>query len=227
MHTPPNDRKKREALVETVRKLAEVPTILMGSMGEAYEFFKQLEADLKAAEDDPELYTALMFVRTRLKQAMEVRSREVGKADDWAESMKEHDTMLLLRPLFRAQNDPQEYINTYGGLSAEQKAALDYWEKKTGILLPRPEVFGAELRWNSIRRGSILILIPDPELNHIWFDRLKAVLLVLLLALGLAFAIRSYSRIAAVVLLALLVVVAATWTRDFISSIRKRRHEAR
>src|SRR5258708_15571705 len=140
MHTPPNDPKKREALPETVRKLAEVPTIPIGSMGEDYEFFKQIEADLKAAEDDPELYNALMFVRTRLKEAMEVRAREAGKADDWAEAMKEHDTMLLLRPLFRAQNDAQEYINTYCGLSAEQKAALDYWGKKTGIHLPRPEV---------------------------------------------------------------------------------------
>ena len=223
MHTPPNDPKKREALLETVKKLAEVPTIPMGSMGEAYEFFKQVEADLKAAEDDPELYNALMFVRTRLKKAMEARAREVGKSDDWAEAMKEHDTMLLLRPLFRAQNDAQEYINTYRGLSAEQKAALDYWGKKTGIHLPRHEVFEAELRWNSIRRGSLLRLIPDPELNHTWFERLKAVLLVLLLALGLAFAIRSYSRIATLVLLALLVVVAATWTRDFITFVRKRR----
>src|SRR5258708_19567521 len=136
-----------------------------------------------------------MFVRTRLKEAMEVRAREVGKSDDWAEAMKEHDTMLLLRPLFRAQNDAQEYINTYCGLSAEQKAALDYWGRKTGIHLPRPEIFEAELRWNTIRRGSILRLIPDPELNHTWFERLKAVLLVLLLPSGPPFPICTYSLI--------------------------------
>src|SRR5260370_37100877 len=99
MHTPPNDRKKREALVETVRKLAEVPTIPMGSMGEAYEFFKQLEADLKAAEDDPELYTALMFVRTRLMDAIDVRSREESKSDDWVKAVKYRTTMLLLRTI--------------------------------------------------------------------------------------------------------------------------------
>jgi hypothetical protein len=154
---------------------------------------------------------------------MEVRAREVGKSDEWAEAMKEHDTMLLLHPLFRAQNDAQEYINIYFGLSAEQKAALDYWGKKTGIHLPRPEVCEADLQWNSIRRGSLLRLIPDPELNHTWFERLKAVLLVLLLALGLAFTIGSYSRIATLVLLALLAVMAATWTRDFITFVRKRR----
>jgi hypothetical protein len=220
---PPNDPKKREALLETVKKLAEPPAIPMGSLGEGYELFKQIEADLRAAEDDPELYNALMLVRTRLKEAMEVRARELGKSDEWAEAMKEHDMMLLLRPLFRAQNDPQEYINTYCRLSAEQKAALDYLGKKTGIHLPRPEVFEAELRWNNIRRGSILRLIPDPELNHTWFERLKAILLVLLLALGLAFAIGNSSWTAATVVLALLVVVAGTWTRDFATFIRKRR----
>src|SRR5258708_38767404 len=118
-----------------------------------------------------------MVVRTRLKEAMEVRAREAGKADDWAEAMKEHDTMLLLRPLFRAQNDAQEYINTYCGLSAEQKAALDYWGKKTGIHLPRPEVIVADLRWNSIRRGCIFRLIPAPQLYHTWFERLNTDLL--------------------------------------------------
>jgi len=223
MHMPLIDPKKRETLLETVRKLAEVPTIPMGSLSEAYDIFKQIEADLTAAEDDPELYSALMLWRTRLKEAMEVRARELGKSDDWAEAMKGHDMMLLLRPLFRAQNDAQEYINTYCGLSAEQKAALDYWGKKTGIHLPRPEVVEAELRWNSIRRGSMLRLIPDPELNHTWFARLKAILLGLLLTLGLGFAIGSSSWTATLILLALLVVVAATWTRDFISFIRKRR----
>ncbi len=218
---PPNDPKNREALLETVRKLAEAPTITMGSVEEDYKHFKQIEADLKAAEDDPELYNTLMLVRTRLKETMEVRARQLGKSDDWAQVMKGHDDMLLLRPLFRAQSGTEEYINAYRGLSAEQKATLGHWEKKTGLQLARPEVLEAELRWNSTRRGSILRLIPDPELNHTWFEGLKAVLLVLLLALGLVFAIGSRSWIATLVLVALLVVVAATWTRDFITFIRR------
>jgi hypothetical protein len=88
---PPVDPKKRETLLETARKIAEFPAIPVRSLEKAYEIFNQIEAHLTAAEDDPELYNALLVWRTKLKEALEVRARELGKSDEWAEAMKGHD----------------------------------------------------------------------------------------------------------------------------------------
>jgi hypothetical protein len=222
----PNDPKKREELLENVRKLAEVPTIPAGSLAGAYDIFKQIEADLKAAEDDPELFDALMLWRTRREEAMEVHARELGKSDDWALAMKGHDAMLMLRPLFRASEDAQKYIDAYRALSPEQLDALQYCESIGRIHLPRPEILEAELRWNNIRRGSVLRLIPDPELARTWYERFIAILPGLVLGVGLASAIENKAWATALVLLVLFLVVAATWTRDFVGFMRKSKNHS-
>ncbi|HKN77169.1 MAG TPA: hypothetical protein VJW94_18480 [Candidatus Acidoferrum sp.] len=191
--------------------------------------FKQIEADLKTAEDDPELYNVLMLVRTKLKEVMEVRARELGKSDDWALAMKGHDALFMLRPVLRildrerdpAPEDAQKYIDAHRVLSAEQRDALQYCESIGGIHLPRPEVLEAELRWNSIRRGSILRLIPNPGLARTWYERFIAILPGLMLAVGLAFAIENEAWATALVLLVLFSVVVGTWTRDFVSFTRR------
>jgi hypothetical protein len=190
------------------------------TLEQAYDVFKEIEAEMRVAEDH-ELYDALLAMRKELQEAMEARAQELGKSEDWAQAMKGHDTMLMLRPLFPAQNNAEEYMKAFRALSPEQIVALEYWEKETGTHLVRPGIFEAELRWNSIRRGSILRLIPDPELARTWSERLIAILPGLVLAVGLAFAVENKSWATALVLLALLLVVAATWTRDFVSFMRK------
>jgi hypothetical protein len=226
---PSNDPKKREALLGTVRKLAEVPTIPIGTLGEAYDIFKQIEADLKAAEDDPELYNALMLWRTRLKEAMEVHARELGKSDDWALAMKGHDALLMLRPLLRildeerdpAPEDAQKYIDAHRALSPEQRDALQYCENIAGIHLPRPEVLEGELRWNGMRLGTILRLVPDSRFGS-GPQRFVAVFVGLSLVAGLALAIANGSWVASLVCFVLLGVAVATWARDFLSVRRSK-----
>ncbi len=195
----------------------------MLTLQQAYDIFKEIEAEMRAAEDDQELYDALSGVRKELKIAMEVRAQELGKSDDWAQAMQGHDAMLMLRPLFRAQDDAQEYVKAYRALTSEQRAALDYWEKKTGVRLSRPETIEAELRWNNLRRGTLLRMIPDPGLTHTWPERIKATLFGLALTAGFAFAAAKRFWAAALVLLAVLLVVGATWTRDLVSYMRSQK----
>ncbi len=225
-----HDTKKPHERAEILTKFAKKLSVGGGllSLQQAYDVFKEIEAEMEAVEEDAELYNALLVVRKELKEAMEARAEELGESDHWTLAMKGHDDMLRLRPLFRAQNDPQEYVKVFRSLSPEQMAALECWEKETGTHLTRPEVLEAELRWNNIRRGRILRLIPDidhPNPAHTWFERLKAILLVLVFAIGLALAVEGNSWVGVVLLLALLAVVVATWTRDFISFMRRRRAE--
>ncbi len=197
------------------------------TLQQAYEVFKEIEAELRAAEDDPELYKGLMLVRGKLKSAMEARAQELGKSDEWEQAMKGHDAMLMLRPLFRildrnrdpAPEDAQKYINAYRALSPEQLDALHYYENTAGIYLPRPDVFEVELRWNDVRLGTILRLVPDLRFGS-WSERLKAVLIGLSLVVGLALAIESRSSVGAVVCFVLLAVACATWTRDLLYALR-------
>jgi len=217
---PAKESNDREALLKRlVDRLSANGGFL--TLEQAYDVFKEIEAEMRAAEGDHELYDALLAMRNELKKAMQARAQEMGKSEDWAQAIKGHDTMLMLRPLLRAQNSAEKYIKAFRALSPEQIAALEYWEKETGTHLARPGIFEAELRWNSIRRGSILRLIPDPELARTWYDRFIAILPGLVLAVGLAFAVENKSWAAALVLLVLLLVVTATWTRDFVSFTRK------
>lgn len=214
---------RTEILTKFAKKLRAGGGLL--SLQQAYDVFKEIEAEMEAAEDDDELYNALLVVRKELKEAMQARAEELGESDHWTIAVKGHDHMLGLRPLFRAQDDPQEYVKVFRSLSPEQMAELEYWEKETGTHLTRPEVLEAELRWSNIRYGSILRLIPDfdhPTPTRIWSERLKAILLLLGFAVGLASAVESSSWVGVLVLLALFAVVVATWIRDFISFMRRK-----
>jgi hypothetical protein len=217
---------------EMLAKFAEKLSVGGGflSLRRAYDVFKEIEAEMQAAEDDPELYNALSGIRVKLKEAMEVRARELGESesDHWAQAMKAHDEMLMLRPLLRlldrdaTPDDAQKYIDAYRALSPEQRDALCNTENIAGIHPPRPEAVEAEIRWNSVRLGSILRLVPDLRFGS-WFERLKAVLIGLLLVAGLSLAVGSRSWVAALVCFVLLAVAVATWTRDMLYVVRCRK----
>jgi hypothetical protein len=208
---------------EVLRKIDEklsANTYLL-SFEQAFETLKEIEAEMLAAEDDSALYSALFKVREELKHLMDGRALELGKSEDWAEVVKWHDTKLMLRPLFRAAEEQKtvaapRYNDAFRALSPEQRAALAYWEKKTGSRLPRPEVLEAELRWNEVRLRSILRFVPDLRFRR-WSERVKAILFIgLFFAIGLVVAIGNNSWVATLVLLALVAIVLATWVRDFI-----------
>lgn len=217
---PAGESHDREAVLKRIaEKLSANGGFL--PLEQAYDVFKEIEAEMQAAEDDHELYDTLLAMRNELKKAMEARAQELGRSEDWAQVMMGHDVTLMLRPLLRALDDAEEYKRAFCAISPDQIAALEYWEKQSGTRLIRPEVFAAELRWNSIRRGSILRLIPDPELARTWYERFIAILPGLVLAVGLAFAVENKSWVTALALLVLLLVVVGTWTRDFVSFKRK------
>lgn len=136
-----------EILGKLAAKLDRSPMTLQ----QAYDLFKEIESEVREAEEDPMLYNALMVVRSRLKESMERRAEEAGQADHWARAMKAHDARLILNPLFRTQDNDQDYIKVYRSLSPEQRTALQYLEGIGGIKLPRPEELQMNMKRNRLK----------------------------------------------------------------------------
>jgi hypothetical protein len=124
----------------------------MCTLTEAYDDFKAIELELRASEDDRELYDALMVVRNSVKEAMAKRAAELGQSAEWAKAMRGHDLMLSLNPLFLAQDDYQRYIAAYRALTPEQLDELHQSEQRVGVKLATPENIEAELRKNGAYR---------------------------------------------------------------------------
>jgi hypothetical protein len=215
-------RERAEVLSRVADRLSAHGTKV--SLQQAYDMFKEIESEMEAAEDDSELYSALADIRKELRKAMDARAQELGQSEDWARTMGGHDDMLMLRPLYRALDDPdpQQFLNTYRALSVEQKAALEYWEKKTGKRLPRPEAIEAEFRWIEIRRKFPLRLIPPDPDRRTGGEFLKAIFLALVLAGAISSTVESRFWGALLFVLLLSAVVITTWVRDFISAKRRK-----
>lgn len=142
-----NDTKKAHERAEILANFAEKLSPGRGLLTwqQAYDVFKEIEAKMEAVEDDAELYNALLGVRKVLMESMEVRSRELGKEDEWVLIKKFHDGQLMLAPLLRAR-DSREFSEIYRGLSQEQRDALEFLKTKGGLDVKRLE--------REARRGS-------------------------------------------------------------------------